>query len=1148
MHTSNPHRRQRLARLETLESRLAPAIYTVTNVGDNSDNTSPFPGSLRAAIVAANVSSGLDTIKFSLPGSSLKISPPVPYPVLGYPVVIDGTTQPGYVDHPIIELFGGAMSGTVPGLYLAGGGSTVRGLVIDGFASDVGLRLSGTSYTVEGNYIGLDATGKAAAPNAGGIALSGAANCTIGGLTPATRNVISGNALYGVHLDGIAPGNNKFLGNYIGTDTTGTADIGNSGDGIAAYGPVVVVGGTTPGSGNLISGNKGHGIYVDGNADVIQGNLIGTDVSGKLVIRNYLGIEMNGATNGQIGGTTDAARNVISGNLGDGLDIKNSSTGGNKVQGNYIGTDILGKAALPNGGFGITLNNTINNTIGGAGAGVANIISGNLSDGVHVDFAPSFPGNTIQANIIGLNHFNEILGNGGSGISMLTAKYSVIANNVISANGKDGISSMFNAGYGSATISANLIGTDASGTIGMGNLGNGIAIYGPDRNLITTNTISANLHAGILLTNGAPFNSIQNNHIGTTSGGTTALGNGDNGVLISAGASNNIIGGTLADQGNIIAYNGVNLGLQGHGVEIASGTRNEVRRNSIHDNKGRGIDLNNDSFTINDTYATNVSVDGDPDVGANNLQDYPVLIARPQGAANTGLHTWQLSSTENKMYIIEFFANTSPDPSGFGEGETYLGDLSVPTGADGLATFQFDHKGKSNVSCTATDSDGNTSEFSMVDTDADGLADAWETTGIDIDENGTIDLMLAGADPMHKDLYVEVDAMTGYAPAQADLDLAASDPAQAAGFAFAPDALVHNPDMMAGVALHATLNETTIAPASFSVADYWADFDAIKEGAAADGTLGHFGTTGERASSNWVNIRAAKRLVFRYCLFAKEYGGDSSSGNSELADAGGGGGNDFFVTLGANGWETVGLTGEDRAGTFMHELGHTLDLRHGGGDDVNYKPNYQSVMNYGWQMRDWMERTQGVALPNTLAEIKAYTDSWRLDYSHEALPPLDESNGNLIEPNGIDPTGADAAIWTAYGTAHLVGGKAKFDKVALTSQSGAVDWNFDGDKIDNPLAGNQDINLDGRLNIPGMAASHIDGHEDWSGLRYYFVESRFNTVLRHPGGDVELGQFESKPAADCDDRHYQRWLGPTVARDIGDAQLRSGSQPASQPG
>jgi hypothetical protein len=211
-----------------------------------------------------------------------------------------------------------------------------------------------------------------------------------------------------------------------------------------------------------------------------------------------------------------------------------------------------------------------------------------------------------------------------------------------------------------------------------------------------------------------------------------------------------------------------------------------------------------------------------------------------------------------------------------------------------------------------------------------------------------------GADPDHKDLFVEIDAMAGLAPAQAALNDVVT------AFAAAP---VSNPDGVSGIDLHiigggCPVLGPCVDQVSASAWSWPSDtdltvpggspgFDAFKAG--VPGAYG-FGTSAEQLDPNWVNIEAAKEACFRYCVFGHSFGGTSSSGFAEISINGTSpvGGNDFAVTFGN--WANVAP--DEQAGTFMHELGHTLGLLHGGnqvfvGMDHRYncKPNYFSVMN-----------------------------------------------------------------------------------------------------------------------------------------------------------------------------------------------------------
>jgi hypothetical protein len=226
---------------------------------------------------------------------------------------------------------------------------------------------------------------------------------TIGGTTPEARNVISGN-IDGVLVDTYAT-ENLIQGNYIGTDASGTAVMANS-RGITDRGSHTSI------LGNVISGSGIDGILVDGGSQtVIQGNLIGTNSTGTAAVPNQYGILLSGARNVTVGGTTAQARNVISGNQYFGVSFERFGVG-NRIQGNFIGTDILGTNGLPNAVNGITINfqeaGTQSDTlIGGPEPGAGNVIAFNGYDGVYVqnprtdnESVGSIDSNTIYANVL----------------------------------------------------------------------------------------------------------------------------------------------------------------------------------------------------------------------------------------------------------------------------------------------------------------------------------------------------------------------------------------------------------------------------------------------------------------------------------------------------------------------------------------------------------------------------------------------------------------------------------------------------------------------------------------------------------------------------------------------------------------------------
>jgi hypothetical protein len=257
-------------------------------------------------------------------------------------------------------------------------------------------------------------------------------------------------------------------------------------------------------------------------------------------------------------------------------------------------------------------------------------------------------------------------------------------------------------------IAGNFIGTDPSGTVDLGNVGRGVDILGDDtsRNTIGgsrpagRNLISGNEWGGVAIAAGATDNAVMGNLIGTTASGTGSLGNIENGVFILGGASNNLVGGTLPESSNTIAFNG-------GGVAILhdDSTGNSILRNSMFSNDHAGIDLGGDSPTPNDP--------GDADDGPNNLQNKPRIgLAENSGGETTVQGV--LDSTPNETFKIRFFSNPAGDPL---EGKKYIGAKSATTDAAGNDTFTFKPAtqvptGRTITATATSNSTDDTSEFS----------------------------------------------------------------------------------------------------------------------------------------------------------------------------------------------------------------------------------------------------------------------------------------------------------------------------------------------------------------------------------------------------------------------------------------------------
>ncbi|MBP6004870.1 MAG: carboxypeptidase regulatory-like domain-containing protein [Pyrinomonadaceae bacterium] len=309
---------------------ISPFVVTNTNDGGF--------GSLRQAIINSNLAPGTQTISFNIPGAApFTIAPNTELPVIIQPVIIDGTTQPGFSSSPVVEISGANIPAppSTRGLRLAGGSSTIRGLTINRFGSEIFIS-TGWGNVIEGNFLGTDVTGSTRLSTASSIKINYSNDNLIGGSSAAQRNVIA----TGITVSG---NGNSIRGNYIGTNAAGTAAIGlNVGIDMVNSSTNTVVGGSLPGEGNLISGNV-TGISIYSGSFSITGNRIGTDVSGSLPIPNGRGIRSTYGF-GTIGGIAAGENNTIAFNTNAGVALEASAS--ISVRGNVIHS---------NGGLGIDL-------------------------------------------------------------------------------------------------------------------------------------------------------------------------------------------------------------------------------------------------------------------------------------------------------------------------------------------------------------------------------------------------------------------------------------------------------------------------------------------------------------------------------------------------------------------------------------------------------------------------------------------------------------------------------------------------------------------------------------------------------------------------------------------------------------------------
>ncbi len=375
------------APVEVLElRRLLSTTFTVLDTLDDA-----APGSLRWAIGQVNADAtdaptDPDVIAFAIPATdpgfnaatgTWSISPASALPTITGAVVIDGDSQPGSSQNTLaqgdnaaiaIRLDGAKAGASVDGLAISGGSSLVRGLSITDFNNGIHLEGPGVDL-IAGDFVGLDADGTTLDENADfGVFLDGTPAVTIGGTAPGDRDLIAASSREGLTFDDFGEGvlasdsaGDVILGSYFGTDRTGTVVVGASNGAVRLRSsPGATVGGPAPADANVLTGTNldGHGVSADGDA-LIQGNRIGTDVTGTKALGNGSGVV--------VGPNSQVLDNLISGGSGTGIDL---AADGILVQGNLIGTDVTGTKALGNGSSGI-YSSAGRNTIGGAAPGRA---------------------------------------------------------------------------------------------------------------------------------------------------------------------------------------------------------------------------------------------------------------------------------------------------------------------------------------------------------------------------------------------------------------------------------------------------------------------------------------------------------------------------------------------------------------------------------------------------------------------------------------------------------------------------------------------------------------------------------------------------------------------------------------------------------
>jgi hypothetical protein len=604
--------------------------------------------------------------------------------------------------------------------------------------------------TVAGNYIGTDITGTAALPNSGsGVNVYHSQDIRIGTQRgdadgAGERNVISGNTQAGVTIDGLDTRNNTVAGNFIGPNATGTGYVftGTYGNGVGIRlingANLNTIGGPNPGDGNVISGNTGDGLDIQGNG-LPAGTVADYRAEGDAT--DALGFN-NGTIQGNV--TFEPGRFGqafhFDGATGEGVNIPslNVGSGGGLTLTAWINPDTLSSqepiiewtngvqlwfsaGAQGRGNLNANLvdTNGNSNTISAPnsieptpwqfvaltydeGSGDARLyVNGVIvKEQTLTRFTPNTTGDVNLgrgvAPLIGSGQFAGGMDEVG------------IYNRALSASGE--IGDLFNAnGIGKNIVLGNRIGTALDPSIKVQNGGDGLVLDNTTEDLVgitlgdtaaNPNVIAGNGGRGIFITGaGSKFNEVVGNSIGTDVTGTVKQGNGSDGVRISEGADFNLV-----YSGNLIAYN------HGHGIVVGNGQNdpsygNDLEANhGIYDNALGGIDLGNDGVTANS---------GPVAFDANDLANFPVITSA-QSAGGVTVVAATVHSFPYSNISIDFYADASPDPTGYGEGQTFLGTLTGATGANGNATvtdtFPVNTIGLY-VTATATDDLGSTSEF-----------------------------------------------------------------------------------------------------------------------------------------------------------------------------------------------------------------------------------------------------------------------------------------------------------------------------------------------------------------------------------------------------------------------------------------------------
>lgn len=717
---AHPRAFQRVTDARTYIAGLVPAkTFVVTSTLDLPDTSLTdgifFPPTFRAAIENANLNPDFDRIEFDFGGGgTVGISSQLP--TVSQPCIIDGAgtgTSPVIID--------GTAAGVSPGVWINANGCVVQNLEIQNF-NGAGLVVGSTV----GHRDMIVQNVRTHHNNGAGINVNELRNGLIGGTAPDETNRIysnSGTGGHGISFTGLFLNNdsNVVIGNWIGT-TNGFDSAGNSRRGLYLE----------SGRNNIISNNiivaSEYGNVLIGDAsltpdigNVVEYNLIGVAGDGTTAL-----VDQTGTATGIVHGysQSDTIRsNVISGHPYEGVYCQ-ADTYDMVIDSNLIGSSWDTTTTVWNGFEAIRL------------TGRGHMLRGNIVNGSSRGISIRNPGDsmTVQGNWAGRHASYPGLTANSYGI-FIQGTANLIGGpdpsdaNVCSWNGS-GIW-MRGAACSLNVIQNNTIGLNQARTDSVPNGFNGIGIQGSaSNNRIIDNVIGANWASGIYVVNLSTQephdNIIQGNYIGVSPVGLTSFPN-EWGISLE-NTAHNVIGGLGANQFNRIMTNnqeGVwisgdsnqilnNIIIQNGltGVNVVGGVANTIRLNTIDDNGLLGIDLNSDSVTANDGL-------GDLDVGPNELQNFPVIDSIRSGGAD--IVYGNLGAAASTTYMLDLYVSTTCDTTGYGEGEYWVDSAEVTTDALGFVAFSLDITGafaggQPFLTITATDPDGNTSEFCQCDT------------------------------------------------------------------------------------------------------------------------------------------------------------------------------------------------------------------------------------------------------------------------------------------------------------------------------------------------------------------------------------------------------------------------------------------------